>query len=579
MPNEPGGVLVGLTRLLRTVGLESIRNRIVAFALAATLIPAFTTAWISYRQNQRSLRAKIAEELNGAASQSTREIDLWLKQRTYDVRVFAASYEVSENLERLIGGARGAGTIQAAARLKDYLRSVQPRFADYLELMTLDAAGAVVSSSADTAGAIQLPDGWLQRIRTEEFVIGDPAPGPTGATEMMLAVPILTANQRFLGVFAARLTFQQLGALLAAFVPGDGGNVYLVDRTGKRLVGAGDTTVAARQAALGRDTFRRLSRSDSATVEYDRYDGTSVVGAMVSMPRLDWAVVADMPSAAAFAQIARLRNATALLVSVLLVVVGLLAYGLGLSLVRPLSRLTHGATRVAGGDLQVALPVGAGGGELGYLTEVFNDMVARLRDSHEELERLSTTDDLTGMLNRRRMIELLEHEVVRSERHEHVFSVLMIDVDHFKDYNDTFGHPAGDQVLVRLGAFLEDALRDVDRAARYGGEEFLALLPETTRGDAVKVAERIRRDLAQLPGGDAGVMITISIGVAEFPTDGGTGAEVIAAADAALYQAKQAGRDRVVGVGSDHPEADASKRAAKTKAKKVAARRRRRKAT
>ena len=150
---------------------------------------------------------------------------------------------------------------------------------------------------------------------------------------------------------------------------------------------------------------------------------------------------------------------------------------------------------------------------------------------------------------------------------------MMIDVDHFKEYNDTFGHPAGDKVLADLGGFLQSSLREVDVAARYGGEEFLAVLPQTTRDEALRIAERLRHDLARRRSDDTNGAITLSISVAEYPTDGETGDAVVTAADAALYQAKQAGRDRVVGAGS-MPESEPT---SKPKAEKKA--RRRRKAT
>jgi diguanylate cyclase (GGDEF)-like protein len=184
------------------------------------------------------------------------------------------------------------------------------------------------------------------------------------------------------------------------------------------------------------------------------------------------------------------------------------------------------------------------GGEMGSLTEVFNNMVARLREGHDELERLSVTDPLTGLYNRRRMMEALENEVRRSRRLKHTFAVLLADVDNFKRYNDAHGHPAGDEVLKRVAAILRDATRDVDIVARYGGEEFFVLMPETEGDGAADVADRVRQRLAAdpLPGGT----VTLSFGVAEFPVHGDTGETLIAIADGALYQAKREGRDRVV---------------------------------
>jgi len=142
-------------------------------------------------------------------------------------------------------------------------------------------------------------------------------------------------------------------------------------------------------------------------------------------------------------------------------------------------------------------------------------------------------------------MEALDHEVRRSRRLKHTFAVIMADVDHFKRYNDAHGHPAGDAVLKKVGEILRESTRDVDVVARYGGEEFFVLMPETEGAGAADVADRVRERLAgeKLPGGTA---VTLSFGVAEFPAHGDMGETLIAIADAALYQAKREGRDRVV---------------------------------
>jgi diguanylate cyclase (GGDEF)-like protein len=244
-----------------------------------------------------------------------------------------------------------------------------------------------------------------------------------------------------------------------------------------------------------------------------------------------------------YRQLAHVRNVTLLIVVVTAIVAGGLGYALGLVIVRPLDELTRAAARVAAGNLDVDLAV-TKGGEVGYLTEVFNDMVGRLRSSREELERLSVMDPMTGLDNRRRMMEALENEVLRSRRLAHTFAVLMVDVDHFKGYNDTYGHPAGDDVLKNVARVLRASARDVDSIARYGGEEFFVLMPETRAEAAAQVANRVRAQLAKQPA-PAGA-VTLSVGVAEFPTHAETGEGLIRAADAALYDAKRSGRDRVV---------------------------------
>jgi len=267
-----------------------------------------------------------------------------------------------------------------------------------------------------------------------------------------------------------------------------------------------------------------------------------VVGSLRRIPRLSWSAVTEVPTREAYRQVIRLRNETALIVGVLLAGVGLIAYVLGMLIVRPLNRLTQAAAAVAAGDLAVGLPVTTGG-EVGFLTEVFNDMVVRLREGRQELERLSVTDGLTKLFNRRLLMQRLAEEIGRSRRHKRAFTVLMADVDNFKRYNDAFGHLAGDEVLVRVATILRESTREIDCAARYGGEEFVVVLPETSVQGAVGACQRVRGRLAgELFEGDK---ITLSIGVAEFPTHGESAEALLGSADAAMYDAKREGRDRV----------------------------------
>ena len=169
------------------------------------------------------------------------------------------------------------------------------------------------------------------------------------------------------------------------------------------------------------------------------------------------------------------------------------------------------------------------------------------------LERLSRHDPLTGLLNRRAIDELLQQETQRARRlptpgkQAAPFSVLMIDIDHFKQLNDNFGHAVGDRALQHLAAVMGAQLRDIDDLARWGGEEFLALLPGTTGVDALALAERLCARVRHLPlASEAGRhSLTVSVGVAEWlgPRDSIT--DLLRRADSALYLAKHEGRDRV----------------------------------
>ncbi len=155
----------------------------------------------------------------------------------------------------------------------------------------------------------------------------------------------------------------------------------------------------------------------------------------------------------------------------------------------------------------------------------------------------ANTDGLTGLYNHRHFHERLDQEIARGSRFGTTFSLIMLDIDLFKAYNDIHGHLAGDEVLRRTGEYIDISVRSLDMAFRYGGEEFAIILPETRLDDAYKVAERIRKAIASKTSSKA-TPITASLGIASWPIDGVMREEIISCADAALYRAKQTGRNR-----------------------------------
>lgn len=525
--------------------LESIKSRIIVFALLATLIPSLVTGWLFYVQNRRFLRETIAQELQNATSQVARETDLWLKERLYEVRVFASSYVVSESLGAPSTAPPSSRNL-AARRLRDYLRSVREKFTDYEELAVVDPAGVTVASSSTSAAGGPLPEGWLARARAGEASIGAPYWDEwREAGVVIVAQPIVGSDDQLLGVVAATLNFRAVTTILADQSRHGESELHLVNAGGAVIASSVPLPPPFMAARLPADTTRDLFAKQGEPVAYSGVRGAPVVGVLRVLPRLGWGVVAEQERSRAFAGIVRLRNLTAAVGGALLLGIGLVAYLLALSIVRPLDRLTAGAAKVAAGDLAVELPE-AGRGELGVMTEIFNHMVARLRASHSELHELSITDSLTGLANRKHLMETLEAEIDRFRRYHRPLAVAMVDIDHFKRFNDTFGHLAGDEVLRRLATIFRASLRSADFAARYGGEEFLIVLPETDAATAGEIAERIRaRVAAESAQRDAVTpRITVSAGIAA--ASGDDDLEVlIHKADAALYRAKEGGRDRV----------------------------------
>jgi diguanylate cyclase len=181
-----------------------------------------------------------------------------------------------------------------------------------------------------------------------------------------------------------------------------------------------------------------------------------------------------------------------------------------------------------------------------------------LKEANETIERLARTDSLTGLANRRTLDETFAREIARAERLRENLSIIMADLDHFKSVNDQYGHVTGDQVLARAAAVFEKKSRPYDLAARYGGEEFVLVLPATSTDTAMIIAERIRKEIANLTVPGYPRQITISLGVAGWMA-GEAPDDFVARADAALYQAKSAGRNRVAaardkGIEKQEPE-------------------------
>lgn len=184
------------------------------------------------------------------------------------------------------------------------------------------------------------------------------------------------------------------------------------------------------------------------------------------------------------------------------------------------------------------------------LIEAQHDLLRLEREKAQESARLAITDGLTGLYNHRYFQEQLAKEVLRAQRYSSSLSLIMGDVDHFKNFNDNYGHLQGDDVLREVAAILKAETRQTDVVARYGGDEFMVILPNAEKADAFRVAESIRNRIrTELNSGQEYSLlsaVTISIGLTSFPLDALTPMGLIQKADESLYRAKNGGRDRVM---------------------------------
>ena len=224
-------------------------------------------------------------------------------------------------------------------------------------------------------------------------------------------------------------------------------------------------------------------------------------------------------------------------------------------ILRPLGLVMTGMRQMTEGRLNLSIPVGDGD-EISQLAEGFNTMAANLASRTAELERasedlrvLAVTDGLTGLYNHRHFLEAFASEAERSRRYNAPLAVLMIDIDHFKEYNDQNGHLAGDRALAQVAQVISAVARSVDVVCRYGGEEFAAILPNTGLQDAGNVAEKMRASVeaCHFDGEPSvpGTRLTVSVGYAAIASASTDWLRILQEADQALYRAKADGRNRV----------------------------------
>jgi diguanylate cyclase (GGDEF)-like protein len=239
----------------------------------------------------------------------------------------------------------------------------------------------------------------------------------------------------------------------------------------------------------------------------------------------------------------------AILLSVLLVFV------LGRGVIRSVGALVTATRTMAEGDL--SRPIGLkAGDEFGEIASAFEEMRKELKLKEQKLAEMSVTDALTGLYNRRYLNVKLEEEIARARRFHHLLSLIFLDIDHFKKYNDLYGHQGGDQVLEALAAAISRSIREkIDTPCRYGGEEFVIIVPESSTIQGITVAERILKDFGskpfypKSPSGGASqepVYVTFSAGVSALRENEDNSEKLLHRADQAMFQAKVQGRNRVV---------------------------------
>jgi diguanylate cyclase (GGDEF)-like protein len=510
----------------RSHPLSSLATKIILFVFGSTLATALVVSWISLRSTHDTLRDTIARFYPVSLEQTARQVTSWLVEAQAEVDALA-EHPARAELDRAVTGSR---------RLAGWVR--------------IDAAGRMTSNAALTPSAQPTCDTAEATPRHCSV--------PVSAAH---ALPGLATSAPGGALLVAVLDTDELAALLGSSLPEVESVALLLDGEERVLAtsaGKSDETHASRAAT-------RVARSPHIA-EYE-VGGRRLIGSRREIDG-EWRVLIETPFEAAFAPV--LSVVTRIFVGDLLVILlsSLLAYRVTATVVRPIERLSAWARRIAEGQRDLEVPSLHTRDEIGLLARTFSDMMrqlrrreselqqankalhedkSRLQQANEVLNQLSITDGLTRLHNHRFFQDHLTREIKRVTRTGEPLTMLLTDIDDFKQLNDRFGHAAGDELLTRIAQILVDCVRDSDLVARYGGEEFVVLAINCDLSSAESLAEKIRTAIAEssfiLDDSLRPLRVTVSVGVAAFR---GNRKRFFQRADEALYRAKSQGKNCVV---------------------------------
>lgn len=551
-----------------------IRYRLINSFILVSLVPLVISGLLAYRETTRATQDKV----RAYSVQVAKQISQNLLLRMEKIEDMSEELALSEKLQRLLGHYYGGDEAASAAARSGVARVLLDTYGslpDVNQKYLLDRRRQVIDPQI------------FAPLASNISRVAEDAPDLTGRawwtlyngghgqkSVAMLREIRFTGNNRTAGILFIGVRPSYFFSIFEGVDLGYDSSLFIVDASDGTVVVQGrDTSMSSVDPALLEGIAASMGqRRTSDFIAYTRADKTRYYAAIAQLPHTSWWVVSATPSDKLNADTRSVRDK--------IIAIGLLCFAASLvlsaliarSISVPLQRLVGAMKEAGSGDTTVRVAQD-GGDEIAVLSRKFNEMAGKLQQNKEELEEqvalrtreleranrkleaLSATDGLTGVANRRRFDEVLANELRRSVRSGHALSLLMLDVDYFKKYNDRYGHLAGDECLRIVARVLQKTSRRAsDLVARYGGEEFSVIIAESDSTHAVQQAENICQAIYELklPHADSPFgYITASIGVASLQPNEQTSAEqLLRIADQALYHAKYQGRNRVV-LGSD----------------------------
>lgn len=539
----------------RAESLNSVSTRIILCVCGSTLLTALIVSWLGISTVHRDVHARLARHAGSILSDRADHLTRWHEE---SARALAAELTPERTWHTQL--TRVLSALEAQNR----------------EAVLLWEAGAKDRPSPVWDGPGPRPTmpvsltRRFEQLTLQRLLSSAPAVLEAGCLRIGEDVrsPAGIRMGRIEGCLSLDTVYE---ALLPTTRVLSGMRMLVADARGRIVAGAGGRA----EERLGRHIPMNalLQQPESEFAHYRDIHGEELVGRATLVGHSGWLLIAEAEYVVAFAPAIAIARQMFVVGTLILLVFSALAYKVTQAILQPIHALSDGARRIAEGHLDDEIPVPAHDDEIGLLVRTFNGMMRRIKQSRIEIERdhmrlaekneqlqqanevlaqLSITDGLTKLHNHRYFQDHLTREIKRVSRTGTPLAMILLDIDDFKQLNDTYGHAEGDEALVRLAEIMNDSARESDLIARYGGEEFVILLPNTDLAGAVHLAEKIRMAVESTRLIDRNesesTRVTISVGVATYR---GNRKEFFAEADKALYAAKAAGKNCVIIAGTD----------------------------
>lgn len=546
---------------------NSIRAKISAAIFFIALVPLAVMSVFFYFTSKDAMFKNVYKELTWNVNEASSQIDKLFQDTGKDLVL--ASQNTAFKMYFLDKGHRDAWLGEQKKTLK-HLRSIYPDMLDEACFIRADGQEIARIVLDKLAKENELSSGEERshffkeafKVNEEEVFHGEPVISEdTGRWVLPVATPIVV-NGKKAAILHFEISMTHFQRLLKKIINPDRGYAFVINDKGEFLART-DMNIGEKEPfpkVLSPDTpaglaeiYKKMTAGGKGIDQFS-FKGKDYyiiyrpvdAGFKDRLNENKWSIAYVLSSDRIYVEFSIIRY-TILTITVIILLVLILTYFIGEYVARPVRELAEATKKVASGEMP-SFEVKSND-EIGQLSRAFRTMAEAIKRRDEALRALAVTDGLTGIYNHRHFKDELEKAVKAAHRFKRPLSLLMADIDHFKNYNDAHGHTYGDAALRKVAELFSHNLREIDTAARYGGEEFAMILPETSLKDALAVAERIRLRIReeqfpfeeQQPNND----VTISIGAAELDEETSDAISLINAADKALYSAKEHGRDMV----------------------------------